>query len=288
MLILVAILALLPVVEGGPTGLFPLLRSCKVNVELNVLLCGTVMAFDVSLLAMTDITGAFAKSFSLGNLTPIVDKWRHFLLGFVKLGCTPYLVFDSHVFSFGPKVVTQQARRATREKYESKIILIRLKFPDSYWKGFTKSDPRRHSRKVRKAGEGVLCLGEEKVNLPPRILVTGEGAGRKLPASVRVTGPHDAPTLCWEAILELFSRFFFKDKLLPAAIHLLKNLSLAILGTMQALNLRLSEARVMQGFPRRLRALPPQPHMHINIGISLHGKCTQRMKAYKNKVKLLC
>jgi hypothetical protein len=61
MLILVAILALLPVVEGGPTGLFPLLRSCKVNVELNVLLCGTVMAFDVSLLAMTDITGAFAK-----------------------------------------------------------------------------------------------------------------------------------------------------------------------------------------------------------------------------------
>ena len=121
MLLLVVILALLPTVEGGPTHLFKLLESCQVDVELQVLLCGTVMAFDVSLLAMTDITGAFAKSFAAGNLTPLVEKWRRFLLGFVKLGCTPYLVFDSHAFTFGPKVATQQARRLVRQKYENKL-----------------------------------------------------------------------------------------------------------------------------------------------------------------------
>lgn len=120
MLILVVILALLPTVEGGPTHLFKLLESCQVDVELQVLLCGTVMAFDVSLLAMTDITGAFSKSFAAGNLTPLVVA-SFFTGHFVKLGCTPYLVFDSHAFTFGPKVATQQARRLVREKYENKL-----------------------------------------------------------------------------------------------------------------------------------------------------------------------
>ena len=125
-LILVTFVALLPVVEGGPAGLFPLLKECTADINLEVLLCGTVMAFDVSLLAMTDITGAFAKSFAAGNLDPLVAKWRRFLLGFVAMGCTPFLVFDSNTFTFDPKVETQQTRRNAREKYVQELARLRM------------------------------------------------------------------------------------------------------------------------------------------------------------------
>ncbi len=81
-------------------------------------------------------------------------------------------------------------------------------------------------------------LLDEKVNLPLCTLVIGEGAEHKVPASVRVTGPQAPFTLCREAILEVFRRFLFNVKLSPAAIHLLKNLSLATLGKIHALSLR--------------------------------------------------
>jgi hypothetical protein len=91
----VAILALLPVASAGVSGLFPLLEKCEVTVNLESMLCGACVAFDVSLLAMTDITGAFAMTFYAGNLAPFLAKWRQFLVAFVELGCTPFLVFVS-------------------------------------------------------------------------------------------------------------------------------------------------------------------------------------------------
>lgn len=48
----------------GPTGFFPLLAGCQLSVQLHAALRGTSLAIDVSLLAMTDITGAFVKSFA--------------------------------------------------------------------------------------------------------------------------------------------------------------------------------------------------------------------------------
>ena len=106
----VAILALLPVASAGVSGLFPLLEKCEVTVNLESMLCGACVAFDVSLLAMTDITGAFAMTFYAGNLAPFLAKWRQFLVAFVELGCTPFLVFDSLVYTFEPKLQTQAAR----------------------------------------------------------------------------------------------------------------------------------------------------------------------------------
>ena len=111
----VAILALLPVASAGVSGLFPLLEKCEVTVNLESMLCGACVAFDVSLLAMTDITGAFAMTFYAGNLAPFLAKWRQFLVAFVELGCTPFLVFDSLVYTFEPKLQTQAARRKTRD-----------------------------------------------------------------------------------------------------------------------------------------------------------------------------
>jgi hypothetical protein len=37
------------------------------------------------------------------------------LVAFVELGCTPFLVFDSLVYTFEPKLQTQAARRKTRD-----------------------------------------------------------------------------------------------------------------------------------------------------------------------------
>jgi len=48
-------------------------------------------------------------------LPPYLSKWREFLLGFVEIGCTPFLVFDSLAYVFEPKVATQQKRRAARD-----------------------------------------------------------------------------------------------------------------------------------------------------------------------------
>lgn len=90
--------------------------ACQVLVNLKMMLCGTCVEFDVSLLAMADITGAFSKFFAAGNLAPVLDNWRKFLQGFVTIGCTPFLIFDLLAYTFAPKVQAQQARRAACEK----------------------------------------------------------------------------------------------------------------------------------------------------------------------------
>lgn len=112
----VAFMALMPAASAGVAGLFPLLEKCQVTVNLEMMLCGACVAFDVSLLAMADITGRFSKSYAAANMAPLLAKWREFLDGFLAMGCTPFLVFDSLAYVFEPKVLTQQARRAVREK----------------------------------------------------------------------------------------------------------------------------------------------------------------------------
>ena len=67
-----ALLTLFPFSRAGVQGLFPLLSSCEVTVNLESMLCGACVAFDVSLLAMADITGAFSATFAAGNLAPLL------------------------------------------------------------------------------------------------------------------------------------------------------------------------------------------------------------------------
>jgi hypothetical protein len=78
----VVILTHKPTVRAGVAWLFPLLSACQVQVKLEMMMCGACVTFDVSLLAMEDITGAFSKSFAAGNLAPVLDEWRKFLQGF--------------------------------------------------------------------------------------------------------------------------------------------------------------------------------------------------------------
>ena len=73
--------------NGWRTATGPLSAAPRVLVDVNleIILCGTCVEFEVSPVAVTNTVGAFFKPFAAGKYVPSLAQRREFLLGFAAV-----------------------------------------------------------------------------------------------------------------------------------------------------------------------------------------------------------